>query len=291
MKADMISPADKEKDFLSLKETQIIYLELLVEFTEICKNYQLRYDLCGGTMLGAVRHQGFIPWDDDIDVSMPRPDYEKLLELVCDGKLEMRSDRDIISDRNDTLARNFARYIRKDVGRVSRSGFEEANDCPFVGIDIFTVDGMPSNNFEMGVQLFVVKQLRRLTLTSVQKKNTSRKGKLAAHIKNIYRPILKKIGPYNLARMSDKICSLVRYENAEYVGIVNGMYGKKERWKKEDMLPQKLFSFEGEDYYGYVNADMYLSNLYGKDFMSLPPEEKRKPHGALCYLIKDEKQI
>ena len=67
-----------EKNWLSLEETQQAFYEMLVEFDQICKRHGLRYDLCGGTMLGAVRHRGFIPWDDDIDVSMPRPDYEKL---------------------------------------------------------------------------------------------------------------------------------------------------------------------------------------------------------------------
>ena len=64
----------EERKVLSLEELQQVYLELLREFDRICRASHLRYDLCGGSMLGAVRHEGFIPWDNDIDVSMPRPD-------------------------------------------------------------------------------------------------------------------------------------------------------------------------------------------------------------------------
>ena len=229
---------DEEKEYLNIEEIHEVFLELLKEITEICNEHGIRYDLCGGTMLGAVRHKGYIPWDDDIDISMPRPDYERFLKLALNGTIQVKSDRLIISDRDDSLARNFARYARKDIGRVSRSGFSEDDDCPYIGLDIFTVDGMASNDFLCSIHLFFVRQLRRLTLTSVQKKNTSRKGKFAAKVKNIYRPLLKAIGPCRLARMSDKLCSLVSYDSADYVGIVNGMYGMKERWlKKEKYQP------------------------------------------------------
>jgi len=70
-----------------LKEVQKIALSLLIEFDNICKAQSLRYSLGGGTLLGAVRHNGFIPWDDDIDVMMPRPDYEKFLKYCTENLL------------------------------------------------------------------------------------------------------------------------------------------------------------------------------------------------------------
>ena len=114
-------------------------------------------------------------------------------------------------------------------------------------------------------------------LTRVEKKGTSRRGKAAAMVKNLYRPILRAIGCFRFAHMLDKECQRVDYETAEYVGIISGMYGHKERWRKEEMLPQKQFDFEGLQVPGFANYDIYLTNLYG-DYMKLPPEDKRIPH-------------
>ena len=82
---------------LTLREIQLAELEILIEFDRICKLHNLKYSLAAGTLLGAIRHKGFIPWDDDIDVCMPRPDYEKFIELfrssVNTAKFDMSSDR------------------------------------------------------------------------------------------------------------------------------------------------------------------------------------------------------
>ena len=77
------------------------------------------------------------------------------------------------------------------------------------------------------------------------------------------------------------------YRTSEYVGIANGMYGAKERWKKADMLPQRLFRFGDGEFPGYVNYDIYLTNLYG-DYMQLPPEEKRVSYCSEGYWADPE---
>lgn len=262
-------------ELLTLKETQQVYLELLEEFDKVCIEHGLRYDLCGGSMLGAVRHGGYIPWDNDIDLSMPRPDYERMLELKQAGILGLPKHRDLVSERDETFPRHFARFIRHDVKRVSEMA--EDWDCPYIGIDIFPLDGIPADEKRFAKQVKKIRRLRRLLLTSVEKKGTSRRGKAAAMVKNLYRPILRLIGCFRFAHMLDKECQRVDYETAEYVGIISGMYGLKERWRKADMLPQQSFDFEGLQVPGFANYDIYLTNLYG-DYMKLPPEEQRIPH-------------
>lgn len=271
---------------LTLEEMQQIYLELLGEFDAICAENGLRYDLCGGSMLGAVRHQGFIPWDNDIDLSMPRPDYERMIALCMEGKLTMPRGRELVMDRNKTFARHFARYVRHDVKRIVNMA--EEWDCPYIGIDIFPLDGVPGDDDDFRRQVKKIRQLRRFLLTSVEKRGTSRKGKAAAFIKDLYRPILRAIGSYRLAGMLDKACQQVDYETAEYVGIISGMYGLKERWRKADMLPQKKFSFEGLQVPGFANYDIYLTNLYG-DYMKLPPKEQQVPHCDGAYRVPEER--
>jgi lipopolysaccharide cholinephosphotransferase len=162
----------------------------------------------------------------------------------------------------------------------------EEDDCPYIGMDIFPVDGLPKGKLAFKWQCWQVKQLRRFLLTSVEKKGTSRKGALAARIKDLYRPILRKIGPFRLARRLDKVCSRVSFEKAELVGALTGMYGHRERWPKEGMLPQSRMDFEGIQAWGYANYDIYLGNLYG-DYMKLPPEEKRVPHCDSGYRVEE----
>lgn len=265
----------EERPLLTLEQMQQVYLELLKELDALCEKCGLRYDLAGGSLLGAVRHGGFIPWDNDIDICMPRPDYERLLALKAEGKLPLPEGREVISDRDRTLPRHFARYIRKDVMRVV--DMAEEWDCPYIGMDIFPVDGLPSGDRAFRRQCFQVRQLRRFLLTSVEKPGTSRRGGAAAAVKDLYRPILRWIGPYRLARWLDKVCSRVDYDTAAYVGAISGMYGRKERWRKEDMLPQARLPFQDIQAWGYANYHIYLTNLYG-DYMQLPPKDQQVPH-------------
>lgn len=271
-------------ELLSLKEMQQIYLELLKEFASLCQKYDLRYDLAGGSLLGAVRHGGFIPWDDDIDVCMPRPDYQRLLELKKQGALRLPLGRDVISYTDHTFARHFCRYVRHDVRRLSNMA--EDNDCPYIGMDIFPIDGLPEGKIAFKWQCFQIRQLRRLLLTSVEKKGTSRRGAMAAKIKDLYRPILKVIGPYRIAECLDRVCSRVSFENAQYVGAIAGMYGAREKWKKVQMLPQKRLIFEDTEACVFANYDIYLSNLFG-DYMRLPPVEQQVPHCDSGYRVKE----
>ena len=151
---------------LNLNEIQQVYLELLGEFDAVCRHHGLRYDLCGGSMLGAVRHKGYIPWDNDIDLSMPRPDYERLLALKLEGKLQMSAHRDLVSDRDETFPRHFARFVRHDVKRVA--DMAEEWDCPYIGIDIFPLDAVPDNPAEQGVQRRRLVRWNRLLAASVR---------------------------------------------------------------------------------------------------------------------------
>lgn len=270
-------------DLLSLEEMQKINLEMLYEFDNICKKNKLSYRLGGGTLLGAVRHCGFIPWDDDIDINMNRTDYEKLIKLYSEEKIELPNNREIISNRNNTFARHYARYVRYDVKRVSKYSSEE--DCPYIGIDIFIEEGTYSNKILFNIQTLRIKFVRKLLLLSLSRPNESSKGKVVAIIKNIIRPILQKIGSMKIARHLENICKQVDFENAKYVACLDGMYGKKERWKREEMIPITYLDFEDGKFPCYKNYDKYLSNLYG-NYMELPPEEKRKPHNDKGYRVK-----
>lgn len=269
-----------EKKYLTLEEMHQVNFELLSEFADMCDRYRLRYDLCGGSLLGAVRHQGFIPWDDDVDVVMPRPDYERMLNMYLNHMIELPAKRAIISNRDCTFPRHYARLIREDVCRDAK--YASQDDCPYIGIDIFTVDGLPEDDQQLKKQYAKRARLRRLLLLSTSKPGQSSRGKKIAVIKDILRPFLCLYGPYKIARKLESECNKVPYEDAKYVGVSNGMYGVKERWLKSDMLPQRKFKFETGEFNGYKNYDIYLSNLYG-DYMKLPPKEAQIPHDFKAY--------
>lgn len=275
-------------EVLSLEEMQKANLEMLHEFDKICKDNNLAYTLVGGTLLGAVRHKGFIPWDDDIDVNMDRSNYEKLIKLYIDKKLKLPEGRDLISNRNDTFARHYARYVRHDIKRLAE--YAEEEDCPYIGIDIFIEDGTYSNKILFRIQVLRIKFVRKILLLSLSKPSTSSKGKGIAILKNIIRPIFKKIGSMRIARHLENICKAVDFEKAKYVAALNGMNGKKEIWSKETMLPTIEIDFEDGKFPCYKNYDIYLSNLYG-DYMKLPPEEKRIPHNDKGYWVNKNNNI
>ncbi len=270
-------------EYLSLEEMQKANLEMLKELDLICKENNIKYSLAGGTLLGAIRHKGFIPWDDDIDLNMTRPDYEKLISLYNDKKLKLPNGRDFIFCRNGTFARHFIRYIRYDVKRVAE--FARDDDCPYIGIEIFVEDGVYTNNLLFSIQVARIKFVRKMLLLCLSKPNISSRGKSVAVAKNVVRPLLKMIGGMKLACHLENICREVDYQKAEYVAGMNGMYGKKEKWLKKDMEPVCLMPFEDEEFYCYKNYDIYLSNLYG-DYMKLPPEDKRIPHNDKGYRVE-----
>lgn len=270
-------------ELLKLKDLQKITFELLVEFDEFCKKNNIEYVLGGGTLLGAVRHDGFIPWDDDADVMMMRDQYEKLLNIVKENPFS--ADRQIISYKDKTFARHYAKYVRKDYYR-NEEGFAES-DCPWVGIDIFPIDFVPADDSLYQKQVKQIAFRRKLLLSSVTVPNSgSSKAKKAA--KNVIRPIAKMLGSFRIAESMDKIEQKYNSGSKEYIAALCGMYGMRERWKYSEYEPKIRIPFEGRLFPVPENYDIYLTNLYG-DYMQIPPENKRKYSHASVYKIKEEK--
>ncbi len=275
-----------EIKFLEINELQSAYLELLVDFDKICRNNGLRYSICGGTLLGAVRHKGFIPWDDDADVTMPRPDYEKLLSLYLDGKLNIPAHRDIVSCRNRSFMRHFARFIRYDLHNYSE--FQQDNECPYIGLDIFTADGLPENDKDYKILTRRIEMNRKLLLTKMSKKGTGKGSKLKIFAKGIVRGILQPVDGYRIVSKMERLCKTYDYNASSRVGALNGVFGVEENWLKSDMEQFAELEFEGHRFMAYKNYPIYLSQLYG-DYMKLPPKEKQVPHCDAAYWVTPEK--
>lgn len=263
-----------EKRLMTLKELQQVETEMLQAFHDFCEEHGLRYYLGGGTALGAIRHNGFIPWDDDIDVNMPRPDYMKFLELCKNGWL-------------DTIHKIDSRFVDPDcpssITRIYDSRTEVNFDnfrIPYkIGcwIDIFCIDGLESDKKK---QIRHFKQMRialDLFICCLTKFGGKRRSKLVTVLQYGLVPVLpliRLVGYKKYLDIMEKIAMRFPYETSEYVGVLEGRAEEKEAMKKSDMEPAKLVDFDGHKFYISANYDEYLKNLYG-DYMKLPPEEDR----------------
>lgn len=266
---------------ISLKELQSLTLELLAEFDAFCEKNNIEYVLGGGSLLGAVRHKGFIPWDDDADVMMMRDQYERFLDLAYEQGVG--EDRKVVSTRDKSFARNYARYVRTDY-RKDEEQFV-SDDCPWVGIDVFPIDYVSSDIKEYEKQVKKIARLRKLLLVCVTEIGSG-KTKLKAIAKNIIRPFAKRTGAYGYALKLDREGQRFSNGDRKYIAALCGMYGMRERWLYSDYVPKIKADFENKKFPIPANYNIYLSNLYG-DYMKLPPEDKRKY--STCKVFKIEK--
>ena len=253
---------------LSFREVQLTELDMLIFFDKLCKQYNFKYYLTGGTLLGAIRHNGFIPWDDDIDVCMPRRDYEQLL------KIDFNSKRYVL--QNFKFG-NLNRAITKVVDlKTHTTGFLEED--VHLWLDIFPVDGLPEKDEEV-IKIYKRVYFYRKILYVCGAKLGLGRSETKKYLLYFLKPIAKLFwGVDKCIRNINIISSEYSYEEAKYVGvIVGGIYGIGERLPKDDFEKTIEVEFENHIFPAYSCWKTYLSGCYG-DYMQLPPIEKRKTH-------------
>lgn len=256
---------------LNKEEIRREELALLDTFSTFCEKNSLRFFLCGGSLLGAIRHGGFIPWDDDIDLCMPRSDFDMFVKKF------KSSENCFLLSFNSEKKLPFVKLVNKKILVSSKYSFFDEH----LWIDIFPVDGVPSGKFLNLVLFSTVKALRRLYLCKFAKRG---EGKTRA--RQIGKAILKTllfIPPNYIGWIINKIQLMCSYNSASQVAIVGwGLYGVGEAMTKEKFEKSTLVQFEGRKVPAFSCWDEYLSNLYG-DYMQVPPLEKRTNHSFKAY--------
>lgn len=263
---------------LNLEEVRAIELEILKYVKKICDNNNLRYFLCGGTLLGAVRHKGFIPWDDDIDIALPRNDYMKLIDILKEG----HRYRSLSFYNNEDYHYPFAKIVDTHTMLI------EYEQYPIKGlgvcIDVFPIDGLPRNSQKIWYHMMKLKICRRMLGLSLQKYPKSC-NIVKYIIKYIVWRFSRIIGWKRWIRYVERLGTKYDYNNGDKVGCIVAGYFEKEIVSKKVFEKAIDVEFEGEIFSAPVGYDEYLTSLYG-NYMELPPEKERiSHHNSEAYLI------
>ena len=255
-----------------LKKIQAIELDILKSFDKICKKNKLKYVLTGGTLIGAIRHNGFIPWDDDIDIAMPRNDYNKFIKIQ---KKELNKEKYYFQsiETEEKYSSVGAKIRRKNsVYKETLSSISRENQG--IWIDIFPIDNISDNKisaFFTFTKMFYYKML-----LSYKLKNNPTTDSLP---KKILLSIIKlNSNFYSLKKLKKKYFKLITKTNKkETKNVINfgGVYLLKEKVPREFINNITTHQFEDEKFNIPKNYDEYLTHIYG-DYMQLPPKEKRK---------------
>ena len=223
---------------IELKEMQQIELNLLLELDRVCRKHSLRYYMDGGTLLGAMCYEGFIPWDDDIDLKMPRPDYNKLLTLQSDFPEYIRLD----APSKDHCEYTMLKLI--DDRTILKETNGEAIKTTGVYIDVFPMDGHPQDPDECGKHIQKLQRLNSLFHLSLEHFKAMRNaGSIVTKAKGIVYNCIYT--PWRLYRKLTKLAETYDYESAAYVGLLIEGNAIKERFEKGWLQPGFTLEFEG----------------------------------------------
>lgn len=266
---------------VDLNKYHSILLKTMKVFHSFCEGNGLTYSISGGTMLGAVRHGGFIPWDDDIDVMMPRPDYNRFLELTAKVFVNGYT---VISQYNTTNYRMpFAKIMDLNSTVIP---LKENKDCPYgVFIDVFPVDGVTENEY------FSKKNLKKYYRTMAYAASLYN----GSHCKNLQSIIIHLIARLSFKSSQqfliecDSIAQKYGYDTSPYLGQYFSVYSHyKEMYPRDVFDETEIIDFEGIEVRCIKQRDKYLTIMYG-DYMTPPPPEKRVTHHFIYYINLDRR--
>lgn len=263
----------------SLKEAQGIMIDILKEVHRICEKHDIKYFLTDGTLLGAVRHKGFIPWDDDLDISMVREDYNKFKEIAPKELSKEFFMQTVETDPKYDLY-NIPLKIRHNGSMLIELEEEGKEYHNGIYIDIFPFDKVPESKFKYKIQATLSK-----TLLLMKMKITFSDG---VNPKSIFRSFIQLIGKcISYKRVRKILHSTLKWSKDSNSGKL--YHGVDLIWtyefKEEEIFPLKKIKFGEEEFWAPNKPHEVLTEIYG-NYMELPPEDKRQYHAQFMGIKK-----
>lgn len=264
------------------RKMQLLQLDMLVELDRVCRANNIKYTIFAGTLLGAVRHKGYIPWDDDADIAMLRKEYEKFKRVANQLNPEICFFQD---NETDPEYRWGYGKLRRTGTKYVRVGQEHIKCKTGVFIDIFPMDDIPQNTVGQVINDVYCCALRKILWSEVGKYSDS----VGIFKKTLFK-FLSKIPPEAVYKRHKRMTNKSRNNSNNKVRTLFfpafGTLYMKHPIRKRYGMPKKWFKdvaeyeFEGKKFYGPKDYDGFLKYMYG-DYMTLPPVEQRYPHAPV----------
>lgn len=256
-----------------LRKLQQTQLEILVEFDRVCRKNNIKYYLACGTLLGAIRHNGFIPWDDDVDVWMLREDYDLFGEIA---EHELNNDYFFQTWNTDPFFNSAYGKIRDKRTKYVRAGQEKMKYKDGIYIDVLPLDNTPDEMSEhkaFAKKCLIFRKLTYAKAGAMCEENTLKR--VGFFMLSLYPTGLAKKQFDRLIRKYDK----KETTHCKCLGDFGMGYHLK-----EDFRETIEWEFEGHMFLVPKGYDSVLKNSFGKDYMELPPQEEQRPHAEASYI-------
>ncbi len=257
------------------RKLQLAQLELMDEIHRICTEYNIRYYMIGGTALGAVRHKGFIPWDVDIDIAMPRADYDRFKE-ICKKALNSRYIYRDFTNTKDLFHGHALVCIKNTRLVIKQEQYNPKPELCEIYVDVLPLDNAPADKKTQQKQakrLLSLKKARYYKMAQSYDNNV-----IKAAVKRLVSKLMFWTSVDKINKKFDAVMRKYNYQDSGYICSMASHYTYEKLCMPTEVFgTPKLVGFEGRQYFAPEQTEEYLTRIFG-DYMKLPPENERQEY-------------